>query len=326
MFVVNLSYINASNGMFWYAIDKLRSLGTAKADCLILARKALVPLIKRELPDVRLQACTRLDAFRRIVILRIRSGDLLRTVTFTPHPLPFLPNQTVAFYDDYPFRGGLVPRLKRLLFVIGIRSSRSRIGIINRSIAIPFLRDCGIPDSRIFFDRALPAVDVTEVPERTAIPAKRLRIGLVGTDSLKKDYATIFAVVDKLKLADEVRFLIYGADNAYTGQLRYDFPLIDQQVLSSDEINISTFFGKIDYLISASVAEGYGRPMGLAAMFGVPMFLLRSPVFLEFFADYAQFFDGIDDLMRHLVENRPPSSSASLASLSTTRKRSEFFD
>lgn len=318
--------MNASNGMFWYAIDKIRSLGDEQADCLILVRDALAPLAARELPLVRVEATTRMSAWKRIAGLKRRLGNALRTVSFTSHPIPFLSGQTIAFYDDYPFQGGAVAMAKRLLFVVAARSSRSRIGIINRSLALPFLQRCGIAENRIFFDSAFPTVDLRNVSVRSTSPGTPLRIGLVGTDSLKKDYAAIFATVHALGAAGDVRFLLYGAENNYTDRLRRDFPEINHAVLASDDVDMPTYFASIDYLVSASMAEGYGRPMGLAAMLGVPMFLLRSPVFVEFFADHAQFFDAIEPMIRHIVTTRPPALVAGASTIAAVRARSQFFD
>jgi hypothetical protein len=324
--VVNLAYMNASNGMFWYAIDKVRSLGDKQANCLLLVRENLAPLVARELPLVRVEAATRIGALVKIAGLKLRMGEALRIVSFTSHPIPFLSRQTIAFYDDYPFQGSAVARVKRLLFVVAARSSRSRIGIINRSLALPFLQRCGIAEDRIFFDSAFPAVDVRNVSERSMSPGTPLRIGLVGTDSLKKDYAAIFTAARAVGAVSDVQFLLYGAENDYTKRLRRDFPEIDQTVIASDNVDIPTYFAAIDYLVSASTAEGYGRPMGLAAMLGVPLFLLRSPVFLEFFGEHAQFFDAIEPMLKHIVTARPPASVAGSPEIAAVSARSRFFD
>lgn len=325
MFVVNLAYIRNSNGMFWFAIDKIKSLGNEQANCIVLVHDTLVPLIQREIPLVRVEGASRLGAWKRIVALKRRTGASMRTVSFTSHPIPFLREQTIAFYDDYPFEGwrGLI---KRLLFVVAASTSRSRIGIINRSRAMPFLREkCGIPAERIFFDSAFPTVDIKGLPARLAVPRAPLHIGLVGTDSFKKDYASVFSAVRALGIEQDVRFLIYGAENDYTNQLQRDFPEIDQVIFASDTVEMPTFFAAIDYLASAATAEGYGRPMGLAAALGVPMFLLRSPVFLEFFSDHALFFDDIEAMIRYLVDERPPASIAVTQNIAATQIRSPFF-
>jgi len=326
MFVVNLAFIRSSNGMFWFAIDKIKSLGGEQSSCLVLVHDTLIPLIQREIPLVRVEGASRLAAWKKIVALKRRNGASMRTVTFTSHPIPFLRKQTIAFYDDYPFEGwsGLI---KRMLFVVAASTSRSRIGIINRSRAIPFLQNkCRIPAERIFFDSAFPTVDITGLPARLAVPRTPLHIGLVGTDSFKKDYASVFSAVKDLGVEQDVCFVIYGAENDYTNELQRDFPDINQTILASDTVQMPAFFAAIDYLASAATAEGYGRPMGLAATLGVPMFLLRSPVFLEFFSNHALFFDNIGAMIRYLVVERPAASISIQPNIAATQTRSPFFE
>lgn len=323
MILVNLAPIKASNGMFWYALDKIKSLDLLREPVTVLVRGDLAPLIRRELPQVAVREATMSQAMRHMVRSALRPGRT-RYVTFTSHPIPFLPRQTIAFYDDYPFKGR-IGGFKRLLFAAAARSSKCRVGIINRSLALPFLRGCGIPASRIFFDSAFPAVDVAEQPERSAVPASPMRIGLVGTDSLKKDYGSIFEAAERLEIAQGFHFLIYGNENDYTQALRATFPGVSFEVLSSDDLSLPGFLATIDYLVSASVREGYGRPMGLAVRLGVPLYLLKSPVFLEFFGEHAHFFDDIEALLRHLFSMRPPTI-APLGELETTALgRSPFF-
>lgn len=320
--IINLANLNASNGMFWYAIDKIRTLGDAPVIVLVNAR--LAPLVRKELSGATVVETERGGAVRRIVVTKLLRRSREKVVTFTSHPLPFVPHQTIAFYDDYPFarRAGA---LKRALFTLAARTSRCRVGIINRSLAMPFLAGCGIPAERIFFDSAFPSVDLQQTRARTAEPATPLRIGLVGTDSRKKNYAEIFAATIALEWARDVRFLLYGAENDYVRELQVDFPAIDLTVVPSDDVGPVAFFDGVDYLVSAARAEGYGRPMGLAAALGVPLFLLRSPVFLEFFGEHATFFDDAVALMRHIVNTRPPAVATMPRLVHAALKRSPFF-
>ncbi|MGW8192442.1 hypothetical protein [Sphingomonas hankookensis] len=320
--IVNLANLNASNGMFWYAVDKIKSLGDAPVTVLVNAR--LAPLACKELPGATVIKIGRGAAARRIVATKLLRRSSEKVVTFTSHPLPFVPNQTIAFYDDYPF-AGRAGALKRALFTLAARTSRCRIGIINRSLAMPFLARCGIPAERIFFDSAFPAVDLQQTRARTAEPGTPLRIGLVGTDSRKKNYAEIFAATLMLQCVHDVQFLLYGAENDYVSDLRADFPTIDLAVVPSDDVGPIAFFDGVDYLVSAARAEGYGRPMGLAAALGVPLFLLRSPVFLEFFGEHATFFDDAYTLMQHIVTTRPPAVTTAPRLAHAVLERSPFF-
>lgn len=325
MIVINLSYLNASNGMFWYAMDKIKTLDEGAVDYVVMVKAELAPLARRELPRAVIHESTKLKSTMQILRRKALRRSPLRVVTFTSHPIPFLADQTIAFYDDYPFAGRMGV-IKRLLFTVAARSSKCRVGIINRSLALPFLKRCGIPECRIFFDSAFPAMDVRDVGARSATPASPPRVGLVGTDSRKKNYAAIFDAVMTLGVHHDLRFLVYGSDNDYARALRQDFKDVDFTIVSSDQIDIPQFFEGIDYLVSASRAEGYGRPMGLAVMLGVPLFLLESPVFMEFFADHAHFFDNVPEMLRYIVDVRPPAATAVSSDLSIIASRSPFFE
>lgn len=320
--IVNLANLNASNGMFWYAIDKIRTLGDAPITVLVNAR--LAPLVRKELPSATVAETERSKAAQRILAAKLLRRSHEKVVTFTSHPLPFVRDQTIAFYDDYPF-AGRAGILKRALFRLAAQTSGCRVGIINRSLAMPFLAGCGIAEERIFFDSAFPAVDLQQTRARSAVPGTPLRIGLVGTDSRKKNYDEIFAATIALEREHDVRFLLYGAENDYVRDLRIDFPAIELTIVPSDDVGPVAFFDEVDYLVSAARAEGYGRPMGLAAALGVPLFLLRSPVFLEFFGEHATFFDDVVALMRHIVDTRPPAVTAMPRLAHAVPERSPFF-
>lgn len=320
--IVNLANINASNGMFWYAIDKIKTIGDTPVTILVNSR--LAPLVRAELPAAIIDVMGRQAAARRIIVEKLVQRSSEKVVTFTSHPLPFVPDQTIAFYDDFPFYGAR-GKLKRALFILAARTSKCRIGIINRSLAIPFLTNCGIPTDRIFFDSAFPDIKIKKARHRSIEVGQKACIGLVGTNSRKKNYDKIFAAVNKLGFIHDVRFVLYGADNDYVKELRCNFPMIDFVVISSDNVGLDNFFDEVDYLVSASLAEGYGRPMGLAVALGVPLFLLRSPVFLEFFGEHAVFFDEIIALMRHIVDTRPPRVTAAVQLVHDAPGRSPFF-
>lgn len=320
--IVNLANLNASNGMFWYAIDKIQTVSESPITVLINAK--LASLVRKELPSVTVEEMKRGKAARRIISTKLLRRSSEKIVTFTSHPLPFVPDQTIAFYDDYPF-AGRAGKLKRALFTLAARTSGCRVGIINRSLAIPFLASCGIPAHRIFFDSAFPAIDLHQTRARSAEPSTPLRIGLVGTDSRKKNYTEIFTATLAIKQAHDVQFLLYGAENDYVQELRRAFPEIDLTVVLSDVVGPVAFFDRIDYLVSAARAEGYGRPMGLAAALGVPLFLLRSPVFLEFFGEHATFFDDAASLMQHIVDTRPPAVATTPHLAHVASERSPFF-
>lgn len=324
MNVINLSFIRTPNGMFWYAVDKIRSLGIDLESHVVVVKPGLESLVQRELPSAHVLARSRIRFIQDIFQWLVLYGRQVRLVTFTPHPIPFFRRQTIAFYDDYPFRGRF-GWAKRLLFALAAKSSGCRVGIINRSVAIPFLERCGVAPDRIFFDTAFPAVEIAKLPVRSRETGPVPVVGLVGTDSEKKNYDAIFDAVASLQLTGELRFLIYGGENRYVESLRRNHRAVHFEIVPSDEVDIPVFLNSVDYLVSAATAEGYGRPMGLAVVMGVPLFLLRAPVFLEFFGEHALFFDNVPEMMTFIVKSKPPATALLPDATMGATLRSPFF-
>lgn len=320
--IINLAFLNATNGMFWYSVDKIRSIG--QKEYVILASPKISSVLKAQFPDKKIRETGKLHASIIIVYNYIINNKKNKIITFTSHPFPFLKKQTIAFYDDFPFIGRL-GIFKKFLFKLAVKTSNCRIGIINRSRSLPFLYECGVLPSRIFFDSAFPSVDNCNLKPRRAYPASPLQIGLVGTDSLKKDYDTLFAKIIKLGYATEVSLCVFGTVNEYYQNLCDKYPELKIRIIDSDRFGISDFFDDIDYLVSVSLTEGYGRPMGLAAALGIPLFLIKSDVFIEFFDGSASFFDNIEELLNFLIIHRPATTSQKTAELHKTDAVSPFF-
>ena len=76
----------------------------------------------------------------------------------------------------------------------------------------------------------------------------------------------------------------------------------------SDRVGLDEFMAGIDVLVSVAELEGFGRPIAAAMQSGIPCYLLRKPVFLEFF-DGAHFFDDVTGLVgglhKAMVEGFP---------------------
>ena len=302
--IINLSFLNATNGMFWYSVDKIKTIDYDKH--IILCSKHVDKILREQMPDSNIKTVSKFGAVAIIIYNYLFFNGSFKLITFTSHPLPFLSNQTIAFYDTYPFLGKL-GLLKKMLFKIAVNTSKCRIGIINRSLSVPFLNQCGVKSDKIFFDSAFPTVKMSKLKSRSTTPRTPLQVGLVGTDSSKKNYDTIFNAVLELSAQEKVEFIIYGTNNDYYRRLCVDYKNIKISLISSDNIEILDYFYQIDYLISAAKDEGYGRPMGLAAVVGVPMMLLKSDVFMEFFGETATFFDEVSDIVAFIVNHRPPA-------------------
>ncbi len=320
--IINLSFLNSTNGMFWYAVDKIKTIDHSKFT--ILCSKNVYAKLRQQIPEAKIKTFSKLNSILYIIYIFIISNGPFKLVTFTSHPIPFLSNQTIAFYDIYPFVGklGLV---KKVLFKIATKTSKCRVGIINRSLSVPFLTKCGVSSAKIFFDSAFPTVKMSEAQGRATKPHAPLKVGLVGTDSTKKNYDELFNTIINLGYQKDIEFIIFGTDNDYYRRLCKDYTDINIRLISSDNVEILEYFENIDYLVSAARDEGYGRPMGLAAAVGVPMLLLKSDVFMEFFGDIATFFDDVADIFGFIVNNKPATYVRPTAGESFRSVESPFF-
>jgi hypothetical protein len=292
--VANFFNIKTTNGLFFYGLDYLR----ASRDLVrvILVRPELRQRVSEELPGVEIIACS----VRRFLveILRARlDGDLLYTPT--SHPLPFISLQWIVLHDAYPFEVGSMAKLKRNLFKWSLALSRCRVAYINRSEAKPFVASLGVNPRRMVF-----------APNRYPEPVRFLSpvlspnglttVGLLGTDSAKKNYDQLFSAVRAAELSSRLVFRVYGHDTVYFRVSRGMFPDIRIELVKSDDESIDEFMSGVDVLASASEQEGFGRPFASAILAGLAVELLDRPVFREFFTGGARFHPDIDALVQSL--------------------------
>lgn len=290
--LINLYPIKTANGLLWYAIDYLRD---APAGTTIICRAEQANLIKSQLPRVNVVAGNRQSLAKYLLRSLLRRT---RLISFTPHPIPLHRDQIVIVHDDFPFLGRL-GSLKRVLFRIGVTTSRCRVGYINRSNALRFVDFMGVrADRRFFCPNRTPLVQ-REVSNASEVP-DRVVVGLFGTDSPKKQYHELFESAMRLGKTDRYVFRIYGGENAYTDDLRMKFPAIKLEVVNSSTVSMLNFLCTVNLAVSSSVGEGFGRPLAMALTLGIPTFLLESDTFREFFHGAAFFYPDIDDLWSEL--------------------------
>ena len=302
MITVNLYPIKNANGLFWYAIDFLRN---APKNTRILCRAQHEPLLRSQLPDADIIACD----FKKMLYHIIESwfkGH--RLIAFTPHPVPFFRNQAIVVHDDFPFLGGY-GRFKRLLFSLGAASSSCKVGYTNRSNAEKFIDAVGIPQRNKFYI-SNPTPQIQDSVRREACHDNaRHKIGLFGTDSPKKQYGPLLESAKKFGKLSSCHFLIYGTENHYTRALRTAYPDAQLEVINSSEIDMVTFLNSIDFAVSCSIGEGFGRPIALALSMGIPAFLLECEVFREFYNGAAVFYANIDQLWEKIEAPLPAGVS-----------------
>lgn len=294
MITGNLFHIKATNGLFFYGLDYLRdNLDLVR---LVLVRSELEHRVKEALPSVEVVVCSKGRYLLEVMRARF-SRDLLYTPT--SHPLPLINRQWIVVHDAYPFEVGPRSNLKRFLFKWSLAFSRCTVGYINRSEVMPFIASLGVASKRMVF-----------APNRFPEPTKRVTlfrsssqvttVGLLGTDSAKKNYDRLFTAVRGAALSLRLAFRVYGHDTRYFRDIRGKFSDIKIALVRSDEASIDEFMSGVDVLASASEQEGFGRPIASALLAGLSVELLDRPVFREFFTGGARFHSDLDALVRSL--------------------------
>ena len=294
MIVANFYHIKSTNGLFFYGreyllenIDLVRS---------ILVRPELEPKIREMLPDINLVSCSRVR-----FLIEIFKACLKRDLIYTPtpHSLPFISRQWIVVHDSYPFVFGSKSNLKRILLKWSLSLSQCRVGYINRSDARQFVVSLGVNNDRMIFAPNKFPESVSRVP-CIDFPHGFTTIGLMGTDSSKKNYYELFSAVRYAKLTSRLIFRVLGHDTAYFRDIRSQFPDIRIDLAKSDDESIDDFTGRVEIIASVSEHEGFGRPLASALLAGVPVKLLDRPVFREFFRGGAHFYSDIDSLVQSL--------------------------
>jgi len=297
MLVVNLANIKNTNGLFYYGVDYIKALRNPPDR--ILVRPALLQALSDQCPNVRSIPCS---AFRYLVEL-LRAVCSGKTI-YTPssHPLPFVSRQLVVLHDTYPFQGRL-GRLKRWLFLVSAHSSSCLLAYINTADGLVFYRKHGFDGKRLvfapnLFPKAMAGLKSQRPPAET-----RLIVGLVGTDSTKKNYGSLFSEIRASERADNVLFSVYGHPTEYFRGVQAEFPELDIQLIRSDAVAMLDFLAGVDVLVSVAENEGFGRPIACALQSGVPCFLIDNSVFREFFEGGAQYSTSIRTLITDLFES-----------------------
>ncbi|SDH61482.1 glycosyltransferase family 4 protein [Propionivibrio dicarboxylicus] len=294
MITANLFHIKATNGLFFYGLDYLNE----NVDLVrtILVRPSLEKRVKMAFPNTEVVGCSVMEYLRRLRISN-RRGDLLYTPT--SHPIPFFDTQLIILHDAYPFEIGELARFKKCLLRWSLLLSNCRIGYINRSDAMPFIADLGIPDHRMFF-----APNRFPAPAAIDLVGRKLDgvtcVGLLGTDSSKKNYERLFEAVRRAVLSQNLVFRVYGHLTDYFSYICKLFPDLRIELVKSDDVTLNDFMNCVDVLASAAEQEGFGRPIASALLAKMPVELLDRPVFREFFTGGARFHPDIDALVQSL--------------------------
>jgi len=295
MIAANFYHIKSTNGLYFYGLDYLReNLDLVR---LVLVRRSLEAKIREALPCVHVIACSASRYLREVARASLR-GDLLYTPT--SHPLPGINRQWIVLHDAYPFEIGPMARLKRLLLQTSLSLSRCKVGYINRSDAKSFVETLGVaPDRMIFAPNRFPEPARRLVSTTAAVEGVTI-VGLLGTDSAKKNYDRLFAAVRRAGLSKLLAFRVYGHETTYFSNICAQFAELKIELVRSDGERLNDFMSRVDVLASASAQEGFGRPIAAALLAGMRVELLDRPVFREFFSGGARFHSDVHMLVQSL--------------------------
>jgi glycosyltransferase involved in cell wall biosynthesis len=209
----------------------------------------------------------------------------------------------LVLHDTYPFKGG-IGSVKERLFVVSALTSRCLLAYINTADGLAFYRQHGFdPNRLVFAPNRFPGA-IAEPHSKRPPGESRLIVGLVGTDSPKKNYPALLSEIRRLGRSQDVVFAVYGHATGYFRSLLNDFPDLVIRLVESDRSSIPDFLGGVDVLVSVATNEGFGRPIAGALQSGVPCYLIDNPVFREFFDGAACFSPDVDTLVTRLFEAR----------------------
>lgn len=292
MIIVNLWFIKHSNGLFHYGLDYAAALGDSVREIWV-RDQALALAVQHRLPGHAVRVLGRAALIGSMVRARVLQDVLF---TASSHPFALSARSVVVLHDSFPFIGR-VGRVKRWLFLAGLRLTRATAAYINTSDAAHFLHQHGVPDGRTVY-----------LPNRIGAmkPARRdgnvragpsLTIALFGTDSPKKNYDSLFAAATPWTGHVPVTWRIFGHRNSYTDHLLAAHPACRIDIVGSDGQSMEAFLSTADVAVSIARSEGFARPVALALMSGIPTYLLDTPVFREFYDGSARFFATVPDLV-----------------------------
>lgn len=289
--IINLAFIKAVNGLFYFALDYMAAL-EAETSTVLVRSPALAAAVRARFPDAPVRIMRPLHAARMVWAASLR-GEMVFTPT--PHPIPWVRRQMVVVHDTYPFEGSR-GALKAKLFFLAMQSAHIAAGHINVSDGRTFLLQGGIDPARLMGSPNRMARPATPAMQGALLVSDRPTIGLFGTDSPKKNYEPFFREILRSAPKVPLSFRLYGQNNPYIAGIIAEFSALDIQVVTSDEMDLETFVRSVDILASAATREGFSRPMALALSLGVPCWAVEAPVFREFYGLAVTFHAGVAEL------------------------------
>lgn len=280
MKLVNLFFLKGMNGMFFYCLDYI-----ADQEVVILLRKGN----NLKFPPNKNHTFVEVNSFLELVwFIFTRKYEILFCPT--PHPIPFAANQIVTLHDVFPFKG-FKGNFKYVLLMIGAISSGAKIVLINQLL------------SKKIFTRFIPLKTIygpnsIELREKILKGGQKdFKIGLIGTDSSKKNYEKLFKDLPPEAIKN---FAIYGNTTNYSDRIMASFGAYGLSHIKTEECSLESFINNCEGIASVATGEGFGRPIAFSLLLGKPVFLIDDPTFKEFYDGSCRFYDNVESLSEHL--------------------------
>lgn len=297
MIYCNFWFIKDLNGMAFYGVDFVNAIADMGHEIILIKRPNVrLPIIQRS--NIRIYDAN-FYQFLRIYILIL----FTRSVVYCPtlHGLPFVKKQVITLHDAYPFEKSSIKKIfNKIIFKCILMNKNITVATINKSIrkiliSYKIKNFVYAPNSIMIQGR--------ENDIRVIDKSNKLRVGLIGTDSDKKNYATLFnAYLSKGTYNKNVSFVIYGSFNPYVENLFQMYPELPLTFFNSSDMDLETFIhDEMDVLVSVAKHEGFCRPICYALLKQKPCLLINDPVFEEFYCEFADIFDSESQIIEKLL-------------------------
>ena len=305
----NFFFLNSLNGMYFYGLEYIEKL-----DCVIVARSG--SRVEKACKAAGYKVVSKRSLLGLIWFFMFSRKRYIFTPT--PHPIPFLRNQTVTIHDLFPFQGSFKGLLKTKLFRMSLSTNDARIFHINRS-DLPSIRAFLMTERELVFapnrflapDRAWMQKDLNDT----------ITIGLFGTDSPKKNYGKLFSKVNEKAFDKKIIFLIYGTLNTYIDGVINEFSNLDIRIKPQAELTLEEFICSCDLICSVSEGEGFARPIALSVSMGAPVLVVWSEVMEEFYDQVSDFSNSAEEIANKLALIARGHSSVSLQNFDVFQRR-----
>lgn len=283
MIFANFWFLKRSNGMAFYGIDYVNQLLELGINITVIKKNNVSIQIAQHplLTVLEVGFFSFLLLYFKIIFCRAS------VYCPTMHALPFVRHQVFTIHDAYPLiKNHPKSNFNRILFRLMLKYKNTTIATINNSIHKQLPQ---FDLSQNLYAPNLVETHNLKVHKKKDLSINKIRVGLIGTDSEKKNYENLFGIYSSYDTTRYFSFHIYGNDTPYIDKIKRTFPELRIELVKNDASDIDTFFKHVDIILSVARNEGFCRPIAHAICSGMTCILIDDDVFKEFYSDLAIF-------------------------------------